>query len=430
MKRTTVLLFLAASAQAWNPAPAQVEVQAGDIAWKLSAEARFRPEWRRELDLDRGADDDTFTGFMRLRLGVGAAWKDRAEVFVQVQDSRIAGEESSTASNEQNTDLHQVWLRLPDLGAKGLSVTVGRQEWTFGEGRLIGDFGWDNVGRSFDGARIRYERKISRIDGLLARISHRNALDPNGAALPATEGSDLDGVLTLWAPAVGREYEGYALGFADHVEAAGEGGAPGETTVHALGARLKDRYGLVDLNGELAAQRGEVNGDDLAAWAGAIQIGATLGRDAKWRPFAGYDVATGDEDPADGERQEFFNFFPTNHPHYGYADLEGWRNIRSPYAGASITAGRHFALAKVHRFSLFEEAGPWKSAGGAVLGFDATGSSGSRVGSEADLIYRLSFREKALLETGAARFHPGRFARLTRGDDPMYWGYVMLVAGF
>ncbi len=421
---------LAALGAAWCPALADVEGKTGDLAWKLSAEARFRPEWREDLDLDSGVNDDSFKGFMRLRFGVGASWRNLAEAFVQIQDSRIAGEESSTSSNEQNTDLHQGWLRLPDLGMPGLSLTVGRQEWIYGEERLIGAFGWDNVGRSFDGARIRYERKISRVDGILARVTQRNALDPNGKALDETEGSDLYGVDALWRPAEGREYEGYWLGFADHIAAAGETGAMGETSIQAVGARMKDRYGAVDLNAEAAAQRGESNGDDLRAWAGAIQAGVTFGAEVKVRPFAGYDIATGDEDPNDGDREEFFNFFPTNHPHYGYADLEGWRNIRSPYAGASVRAGRHFALAKVHQFSLYEEAGPWKSASGSVLGFDPAGSSGSRVGNEIDLLYRLSFREKSLLEAGVSRFEPGRFARLTRGEDPSYWAYVMLVAGF
>jgi len=69
---------LAALGAAWCPALADVEGKTGDLAWKLSAEARFRPEWREDLDLDSGVNDDSFKGFMRLRFGVGASWRNLA----------------------------------------------------------------------------------------------------------------------------------------------------------------------------------------------------------------------------------------------------------------------------------------------------------------------------------------------------------------
>ncbi|MBI3448650.1 MAG: alginate export family protein [Acidobacteria bacterium] len=399
-----------------------------DVTWTLNGEARFRPEWRNNLDLNRAVDDDVRDQFMRLRLGFTVNIKDDYRVFVQAQDSREAGEESAvpataTTTSERNLDLHQGYLEIRKAGAPGLGLTIGRQEWAYGEHRMIGNYSWNNVGRSFDGAKIHYAKEGWFVDGLVARISNTTV----GAA---THGSDLYGVEYQAAPRKSGEYGGYWLEFADNVAAAGETGALGTSRVDAFGARMKDRFGPFDLNVEAAIERGSLKGDDLSASAAAAQGGVNWGSQHHLRVFGGYDLATGDRNNADGKREEFFNFFPTNHIHYGYADLEGWRNIRSPYAGASWSKGRHFAQAKVHAFSLENAAGPWKDAGGNVLGFDATGSSGTAVGSETDLTYRFALKEKATIEAGYSRFLPAHFAKSSRGDDPQDWGYVMLTVGF
>src|SRR3989338_2262813 len=119
--------------------------RAGDlkeIDWSFSGEARFRPEWRDNADLDDAAGDDLRQGFMRIRLGLGAKVKERYRLFVQIQDSRVAGEETTTATDRKNLDLHQ---GDAEITQGRFRVTVGRQEWFYGEQRLIGNFGWNNV---------------------------------------------------------------------------------------------------------------------------------------------------------------------------------------------------------------------------------------------------------------------------------------------
>jgi hypothetical protein len=412
--------------------PACAEEQK-DLAWTLSAEARFRPEYRDDFDLESGADDDQRLGLMRLRLGVDVAWKQQVRVFAQVQDSRAAGEEASTASNEKNLDLHQGYADLAPFSRTDLSFRIGRQEWGYGEERMIGPFGWDNIGRSFDGFRARWVRSRWTLDGLAARISSRSTpvttppITPPEAGSAATTGSDLFGVYAHWAPRNGDEIDLYWLEFADQASAPGEvAGTSGRTRIDAFGVRLKETAGRFDVVFEGVAETGQAGGDDLSALAAALQAGWTWGDELKTRLFAGYDFATGDDDPDDGDREEFFNFFPTNHPHYGYSDFMGWRNLESPSIGVSLKRGKHFGVVKGHVFDLESERGPWKSAGGAVLGFDPAGSSGTRVGSELDLLYRYAWMEKAAVEAGYARFDPGGFADATRGSDSSDWAYVML----
>ena len=416
--RTSALPVLFAVLGAAHAAARAEEIK--DIKWSFSGEARFRPEWRDNADLNSAINDDLRQGFMRLRLGVGATIKERYRVFFQAQDSRVAGEETTTSSNQKNLDLHQGYAEITQGRFR---VALGRQEWFYGEHRMIGNFSWNNVGRAFDGVRARYARARFFLDALAAQIS-------TTVTSGASRGSELYGLYSQTAPRPGAEYEGYWLGFSDHVAAAGETGGPGTTRIRALGARAKDRFGRFDFVAEAVAETGDVQGDALSARAAAAQAGLTWGAGAKVRAFAGYDIATGDEDPADGRREEFFNFFPTNHPHYGYMDYEGWRNIRSPYAGAAFTRGRHFIQVKAHRFSLDQARGPWKDAAGTVLGSDPNGASGRSVGREIDLTYRYAWTETALLEGGWSRFRPGRFARMTRGNDVSLWAYLMLTFTF
>ncbi len=423
MKRAILLSFLALVWDAPATAAEEAAAKPPEIVWSFSGEARFRPEYRSDFDLTRAVDDERREGFMRLRLGVGATIRDDVRLFFQAQDSRIAGEEASTLSSQKNTDLHQGYVEVRRLGVAGLSLTIGRQELKYGDERLIGAAGWDNVGRAFDGVKIRFAPARYFLDGFYARISSVTS----GAA---TSGSDLYGIEVQAPLREGGEYGAYGLGFVDSVQAAGETGAPGSTSIHALGGRMKDRFGRLDVNAELVWETGESRGDDLRALAGALEAGGTWGEAVKTRAFAGYDYATGDEASTDGERQEFFNFFPTNHQHYGYADFEGWRNIVSPYVGVSFTGGKHFGQVKLHDFSLEEAGGTWKDAGGAVLGFDPTGSSGTDVGRELDLTYRYRWMEKVTLEAGYSRFDPGGFAEATRGPDASDWGYLMLTFGF
>ena len=402
--------------------------QARDLTWSPFAEIRFRPEHRDNADLNDDNDDVRRQGFMRLRLGLRMAWKEDYRLVLQIQDARVAGEEASTTSNEKNLDLHQGFVEWVTGSGKRTTWTLGRQEWKYGDERMIGPFGWDNIGRSFDGLKVRHARTEFWIDVLFAQTTLQKvtATDPT---IVATDSAGIYGVYTQSAPRAGSEYEGYLLGYDDD-GGAGETGAIGTTRIHALGARARDRFGRFDYGIEAVYEEGEYRGDDLTAHAAGAVAGLTWGGGIKVRTFGGYDLATGDEDPTDGERQEFFNFFPTNHPHYGYMDYEGWRNLRSYYGGVSAAGGRHFGLVKAHHFALEDERGPWKDAGGGVLGFDAAGASGRSVGGEIDLLYRWAWKEKAVLEAGYGHFVPGQFARRTRGEDPSDWAYVMLTVGF
>ncbi len=85
--------------------PAADQEENKDLKWTLSGEARYRPEWRDNTDLNDRVNDETRQGFMRLRLGVSILYKDDYRIFLQAQDARVAGEEASPTSNGPNLSM-------------------------------------------------------------------------------------------------------------------------------------------------------------------------------------------------------------------------------------------------------------------------------------------------------------------------------------
>jgi len=393
-----------------------------EIDW--SGQYKVRAEGHFDADLDQSKPDRRTPVLQRVRIGADVKLNDRVRFFAQIQDARAWGDEASTASNEGNLDLHQGYIALGLTDDSDL--TVGRQAWSFGDQRLIGAFEWNIVGRAFDGAKFHTDWGGKWLDAFYARVNRFT--EPGSDEV----GRDLFGLYTHFSIGEASAIEPYLLGFhrGDDVVSEIEE-MSGNSNVFAYGALYKGKYGATKATAELVGQTGEVGGDDLSAFAFAGLISHRLGDDDLWfEPVFGFDWASGDEDPTDGKRQEFFNFFPTNHIYYGYLDLFGWRNIVSPWGGAKIGGHGHTLFVKVHSFSLDEAKGRWSSAGGATLGHDPTGESGTKVGTEFDIVYQKKVFDLVRMNAGYAYFTPSEFAEATRGSDPAHFVYVMATVGF
>ena len=83
-----------------------------------------------------------------------------------------------------------------------------------------------------------------------------------------------------------------------------------------------------------------------------------------------------------------------------------------------------------HRFYLLRARGPWKNAGGAVLGFDPTGQSGTHVGDEIDFTVAFPLYKHLKLLSGYSLFFSGEFARKTRGEDTQHFVYLQTLLDF
>jgi len=415
----------AASAQAPAPEP-EKKPKPVEVGFEL----RWRLELRDNADQQPADDFDTFLG-QRLRLHLLFRIHPHLTAYVQGQDVWLFGAESDKVIHNLGTNLHQAYLDWKPGGSEHWELRAGRQELLYGEERLVGNFGWDNVGRSFDAARLRYRAGAWTSDFFGARL-----VDVRRAGLPHRPGNqDLYGGYFTRAKkdSPGRT-ELYAFYLRDGLRTVGERPLddPQATRIATLGfRRIYEpasgwRYGV-----EHAWQFGQ-RGPDRHRAAMLVAKGGYLWPQ-RWQPRLQleYDFATGDNNPTDGNAREFNNLFPTNHIYYGYADLAGLRNLHDLRLTAAVKPHAKLTLeADYHRFLLAARRGPWKSATGRLLGFDPTGEAGRDIGQEVDFTARLPVQKHVSLLAGYSIFQPGRFAVRTRGPETHHFGYIQTTVRF
>ena len=136
----------------------------------LDVQERFRFEARdNNFDFDSIVDSLTDDAFFlnRFRLGLAIKPVDWLKFYAQGQDSEewdsdrpdIPG--AMGAEGDNNFDLRQGYIQL---GKKWVNATLGRQTLAYGDERLIGTSEWNNFGRTFDAAKLHYEKGKFSVD--------------------------------------------------------------------------------------------------------------------------------------------------------------------------------------------------------------------------------------------------------------------------
>jgi len=390
---------------------------------EVSVELRFRNEFRDNADLKPADDFDHSLG-QRLRINLRARPHARLSFFIQAQDVWLFGSNSDKIIHDLATNLHQAYFDWKLAGTDRWEIRGGRQELAYGEERLVGAFGWDNVGRSFDAARLRNHSGAWTSDFFWGRMVD---VRRNGARVRAGQ-QDLSGAYFAREPKGSpKRLEFYGLFLRDGLRTSGEiTGTPIETVrIATFGFRRSVkpktgwRYSL-----EHAWQFGQ-RGPDAHRAAMFIGTGgyAWAGR---WQPRTQieYDFATGDNNPLDGKSHEFHNLFPTNHPYYGYADLVGLRNLHAFRVTGAVALHPKISIElDYHHFLLASPRGQWKHAAGRVLASDPLGRFGRDLGHELDLTLRMPVHQRLSFLAGYSAFLPGRFARHTRGPESHHFAY-------
>ncbi|MGH9779300.1 MAG: alginate export family protein [Candidatus Acidiferrales bacterium] len=429
-----VLWLLGAAGTAAAEEPKDKKEEKAPACWnervEFGVELRWRPEFRDNADLQPADDFDYFWG-QRARAHLRLRLHSHLSAYVQGQDVWLFGAERDKVPHSLGANLYQAYLDWRPSGSEHWELRAGRQELIYGEERLVGAFGWDNVGRSFDAARLRYRRGAWSSDFFAGRLVE---VRRNGA--PHRVGNqELYGVyLTRAAKEAPHRTEFYSFFLRDGLRTVGEQPLePGQAVrILTVGFRRVHqpktgwRYGV-----EHAWQFGE-RGPDSHRAAMLIASGG-YSWSGRWAPRLSfeYDFAIGDNDSADGRSREFNNLFPTNHVYYGYADLAGLRNLHDFRLTAAARPHPKVTLeADYHRFLLAARRGPWKNAGGRVLGSDPTGAAGRDLGQEVDLTVRFPVERHVNLLAGYSFFLPGRFAETTRGPETHHFGYIQTTVKF
>ncbi len=329
-------------------------------------------------------------------------------------------------------------------------VRAGRQEINIGNQRLVGALAWLPNARSFDALLVHGQAGRFSFDlfGALLQppgvVSAPDSTDPLAPDLTANSaGAQLTGL--VFGVGIHDTVNAELVGLYDSADAR-DGALAFKRGIFNTGLRLfgEPISGLdYDVEGDL--QFGENQGHDHFAWAWAGRLDY-LWRKTKVTPggHIGYAMASGE--PCSGSpsasppyacgnsrSREFFNFYPTNHMHYGFVDLAGWRNIRDLEAGLMIAHSPVLKRLEVkyHFLQLQNSTGRWSNAGGASvgIGWDPTNRD-HNLGHEVDVFAVLKPWKPLLVQLGYGVFIPVGAGKKLGGSDPQHFLWLWLVVGF
>lgn len=434
----TALLLVTGSALAQAPATAPADGAAQAPTTTVTGQLRFRGELFEELDFDDSIKNpalDNRRVLSRARVRVDAAPVEDVTLVVQLQDSRLFGSEPSTASSAASVGLHQGYVRVDQVGGSVVDLFVGRQHLSYGDQRLVGAFDWSNTGRSFDAVRARVRPTTAvTVDVFGARI--HDARD--GAR---SLGDDFAGTYATWK-ADDLTVDGYVLYLHDSggtIDTDGDGTPdadrfPGGGSLHlaTIGARVDGRFGAIGVNAEAAGQFGERGDLSVLAVAAHARAGYTLDTVGAPELQLGGAFASGDSDATDDDFGTFENLFPTNHLHYGYADIAAWKNLVEIYGKvAAVPADGWKTILAVHALLRASTDDFFFRASG--VGYGPGAASDARyVGTDIDLFAKWKANGALTFLGGLSYVLPGGYLDDAAGGDATggLFGYLQMQGDF
>lgn len=250
--------------------------------------------------------------------------------------------------------LHQGFV---SLGAPSYVLDVGRFEMAYGEHLVIGNVGWHQTGRAFNGGRIHIAQGPQSAyldvfatlldDGKLDGLAQRP-----GKSYIGSRDQYFVGAYAGLGPALGKlDLDVYLLskiGFGGPLTtmSTDDMGEMVSTTVRAkaatrmtLGARVKQAVSILDYRLEAGVQFGAIQADAKTPSVLAYQADGEVGIKAggALRIAAHGFVASGD-DPKTSKNEAWDQLYPTAHKFLGLTDVFGGR---TNVAGAAL----HLTLA-------------------------------------------------------------------------------------
>lgn len=321
-------------------------------------------------------------------------------------------------------DLHQFYVTVGNHKEFPVSVKVGRQELAYGDERLVGAFAWNNIGRVFDAAKVRWQNEWFAAEAFSGWVVIPSSLTFNE---PNTQDvfSGVD-IISMKVPKT--ILEGYFFArnvtrYAANYDESPQFPQPTARDIYTVGGRLKSKPGEIgnfDYTIEGAYQFGN--------WAGSY-TGKRLRQDAfmfvanggytfadLWAtPRLGIEYAygSGDENSADGKHGTFENLFPTNHKFYGYMDFASLQNLQDLRATLSLKPTKRSSISiEGHGFWLADANDTFYNVGGAprtAAGYGVHQNYGDFVGTEIDVIAGYALTRHVQLEAGYGHFFTGSY---------------------
>ncbi len=277
----------------------------------------------------------------------------------------LPGVRAGKGEQENNRDLslHQAFVTVGNHKEFPVSAKLGRQELVYGDQRQIGNFLWNNNGRSFDAGKVRYQNSLGGVDLFTGGVVYHDngAFDKshydndkfsgayfNLTSIPVVSKTNIVETYILSrnveTGSLDEDWGGIAAPFRN----------PPVQDLYTAGLRVKSKPNTIgnwDYTGEVMHQFGTINNRnattgvavtvvntaaanrsaselDQDAYSAIGQIGYTW-TDHAWQPRLSlmYSYASGDKNAKDGSSNTFQNQFATTHFFYGYSDLNSLQNL-------------------------------------------------------------------------------------------------------
>ena len=265
--------------------------------------------------------------------------------------------------NNSDLSLHQAYVFVGNHKEFPVSAKIGRQELVYGDQRQVGNFLWNNNGRSFDAAKVRYQNSLGGVDAFTSGVvyhdnhnfdeSHYENDKFSGLYVNLTKIPGITQKQIVETYIYSRNVERDSVTDEDWSGVAAPFRQPYIQDLYTAGLRIKSKpgaYGNWDYTAEVMHQFGTINnrnpnGTAVApvstttalnnapeltqdAYAAIAQVGYTWS-ELSWQPRLSltYSYASGDKNKNDGESNTFQNQFATTHFFYGYMDLNSLQNL-------------------------------------------------------------------------------------------------------
>jgi hypothetical protein len=401
----------------------------------------LRGQTRQNPDFTQAGPDATEV-LSRLRLQALLRWRGLSG-FAQVQDHRAWGSRGE-GDAAGGLGFQQGWIEVKgrtESGASG-SIKVGRQEIGWGKHRLIGTFPWAPQGRSFDALRLQGELRWAGLELFYAMMERPRTFEVSDASTEPptplavhTQGAHLAAAKLHMTPH--RAFGAELMSLFDIADA-----SPTELTrdrmIADIGARVwGEPVDGVTYDVEAHGQFGRMGSLAHRAWAAAAIVRAAAPTEPVMPGVQlGYAIASGhactgatDAACAPTQSNDFFNFYPTNHPHYGILDRFGWSNMRDAEAGLFLKKDDLIEVSAIyHFFQMNQRGGRWRDSGGNIIGagWDVDEES-LTLGHEVDVLVTAKLWKPLWLQPGYGVFVPTAAGARLAGPDTQHFVFLWII---
>ncbi|MGH7149905.1 MAG: alginate export family protein [Planctomycetota bacterium] len=351
---------------------------AGKITLGGSYRARIHYVRNRDFDNHGGNDDDYTTH--RLRLNAGVELDEHTKLFAQIRSAFLWGTQSGSFAAEVpngEVTLHQGYGDFTDLMGSGWDLRLGRQEFVYGDERILSNIDWEEFGRVWDGAKLSTKYDDLGVDFLWAKSAESFPAFP-----AATTGSDID-LYGVWITYAGDEdftLDVHVLPIEDRSV---------ESLFVHVGARVRGKFEMLEIGGEVDAVRDRGDGDlphvtFNESYMMAVDAGLNF-EDVEGKPRVGVGWSRG--------TASYSPVVPDLHRYAGLMDiLTPFSNLIDWEANVSISPMEDWTLSGAYHVFQFENT-------------PAT-AGGQSIGQELDIVLAGACTDHLRVEVGYGHFFP------------------------